>query len=146
MDQRISAITLGVDDVNRSRAFYEKLGWAATKASDENVAFFPMNGFALCLFPTKELAKDAGVDRPGSGFDNITISFNVSTEAQVKRVLQRPRRQAAPSCAMPARCFGAGSPPILPTLTGTTGKLPTIRSGRSMPKAASNCLSSLTLS
>lgn len=92
MDQRISAITLGVDDVNRSRAFYEKLGWAATKASNENVAFFPMNGFALCLFPTKELAKDAGVDRPGSGFDNITISFNVSTEAQVKRVLQKAKK------------------------------------------------------
>lgn len=92
MDQRISAITLGVADVNRARAFYENLGWKSTKASDENVAFFQMNGCALCLFPTKELAKDAGVDRPGSGFDNVTLSYNVGTQAQVKQVLQKAKK------------------------------------------------------
>ncbi len=92
MDQRMSAVTLGVGDVNRARAFYEKLGWTATKASDGNVAFFQMNGFALCLFPTKELAKDAGVDRPGSGFDNVTLSYNVGTQAQVKQVLQKAKK------------------------------------------------------
>jgi uncharacterized protein len=27
MDQRLNIITLGVDDVPRARAFYERLGW-----------------------------------------------------------------------------------------------------------------------
>jgi catechol 2,3-dioxygenase-like lactoylglutathione lyase family enzyme len=30
MDQRLNIITLGVDDVPRARAFYERLGWEHT--------------------------------------------------------------------------------------------------------------------
>jgi hypothetical protein len=108
MDQRISAITLGVADVNRARAFYERLGWKATSASDDNVAFFQMNGCALCLFPTKELAKDAGVERPGAGFDNVTLSFNVDSQAQVKATLAKAKKAGGTILRDPGAVFWGG--------------------------------------
>ena len=39
MEQRLRLITLGVADVERSRRFYEALGWRASGASQEGAAF-----------------------------------------------------------------------------------------------------------
>lgn len=108
MDQRISGITLGVADVPRARAFYERLGWKATKASDDNVAFFQMNGLALMLFSIKELAKDAGVERPGSGFDNVTVAYNVPTQGQVKQVLAKAKKAGGTILREAAAAFWGG--------------------------------------
>jgi len=41
MEQRISVITLGVSDLERSRNFYEKgLGWKAASGGDGSIYFF----------------------------------------------------------------------------------------------------------
>ena len=40
MDQRVSVVTLGVDDVARSRAFYTALGWEPALEPDGRVIFF----------------------------------------------------------------------------------------------------------
>ena len=50
MEPRISLITLGVRDLARARTFYEALGFVASPASSESVAFFPTGGAALGLF------------------------------------------------------------------------------------------------
>ena len=42
MDQRISLITLGVGDLDRSRAFYERLGWQRAMKAAPGVAFFQL--------------------------------------------------------------------------------------------------------
>ncbi len=49
MDQRISLITLGVRDLNRSRSFYEALGWRSACAPDSDVVFFQANGMVFGL-------------------------------------------------------------------------------------------------
>ncbi len=46
MEPRLSLVTLGVADVSRARAFYERLGFKASSASNENVIFFEAG--ALC--------------------------------------------------------------------------------------------------
>ncbi|MDP1641114.1 MAG: VOC family protein [Phenylobacterium sp.] len=47
MDQRVSLITLGVDDLNRARSFYEDgLGWRPVSATDD-VCFYQLPGLAL---------------------------------------------------------------------------------------------------
>ena len=61
MDARISLITLGVADVGRARAFYESLGWKASGASQDEVAFFQAGGMALGLFSRVALAEDAHI-------------------------------------------------------------------------------------
>jgi len=42
--QRVTLITLGVDDLERSKAFYGQLGWVPAQAQ-EGVAFYQMQGW-----------------------------------------------------------------------------------------------------
>jgi uncharacterized protein len=51
MEQRISIITLGVADLERSRGFYERLGWRRSMSGAEGIVFFQAGGMALALFP-----------------------------------------------------------------------------------------------
>ena len=39
MEQRISLVTLGVKDLERSRGFYERLGWRRSMPKAEGVLF-----------------------------------------------------------------------------------------------------------
>ena len=83
MEQRVSLITLGVADVARARAFYEALGWRASPASQEAVAFFQANGLALALFGRADLAVDAGLADPAPGFSGISLAQNLRSTHEV---------------------------------------------------------------
>jgi catechol 2,3-dioxygenase-like lactoylglutathione lyase family enzyme len=87
MDQRLTLVTLGVADVARSRAFYEALGWKASSASRDSVAFFQLVGMALALWGRQDLAADAAVPNSAPGFSGIALAFNARSEAEVDAVL-----------------------------------------------------------
>jgi len=87
MEPRISLITLGVRDVARARAFYEALGFVASSASSESVAFFQAGGAALGLFGWDSLAEDARVEPSGEGFRGVSFAHNVRDKADVAAVL-----------------------------------------------------------
>ncbi len=58
MEQRISLVTLGVAELPRAVAFYERvLGWKS-ESSPPGVVFFDLNGVMFALWPHDELAKD----------------------------------------------------------------------------------------
>ncbi|WP_163558010.1 VOC family protein [Halomonas sp. NO4] len=93
MDQRLSVITLGVGDLARARRFYEEgLGWQVGMAVTGEVVFFQLNGLILSLYRRADLAKDAGVPDPGSGFAGIALAHNVAIEADVDRVIGEAER------------------------------------------------------
>ena len=83
MEPRVSLITLGVGDLARSRAFYEKLGFKASSVGGGEVVFFQAGAVALCLFPRESLACDAEVSADGGGFRGIAIAHNVREKDQV---------------------------------------------------------------
>ena len=92
MKPRISLITLGVGDLPASRAFYERLGFAARQESTDDIAFMGMaNGLVLALFPREKLAEDAhadtNVNSTGSGFPGFTLAHNVASPEEVDAVL-----------------------------------------------------------
>lgn len=100
MRARIHVVTLGVEDLERSLAFYRdglglpSKGITGTQfAGDENkpagdvVMFTLEDGLILSLYPRSELAKDAGVHpgyTAGSGF---SIGHLVDSPADVDRLL-----------------------------------------------------------
>ena len=92
MEQRVSLITLGVEDLGRSRAFYERLGWKRSVRGAEGVAFFQAGGVVLSLFPREDLAKDAGVSAEGSGFRGVALAFNTRSRTEVEELLQEAER------------------------------------------------------
>lgn len=85
MEQRLSAVTLGVADLPRARRFYEALGWRS-HSGDETVAFFQANGFVLALWGRAELAADSAVVDSG-GWGGITLAHNVRSPSEVDEIL-----------------------------------------------------------
>lgn len=88
MEPRLSIVTLGVGDVARARAFYERLGFAASPAGNESVAFFFAGGVVLALYGRTALAEDAHVE-PGdpAPFAGVTVAHNCRSAAEVDAVL-----------------------------------------------------------
>jgi len=95
MEQRISLLTLGVADLERSRTFYENLGWRRSVAQASGVVFFQACGVALALYPRSELAKDANFPAEGHGFAGVTIAYNARSRSEVDRVLAEAQAAGA---------------------------------------------------
>ncbi len=87
MEARISLLTLGVSDLQRSVEFYVRLGFRRSSASTDEVAFFGLSGIVLGLYPRHLLAEDAGVPEGPGGFSGITIAHNVREREQVDQTL-----------------------------------------------------------
>ena len=81
---RISIVTLGVDDVARSKAFYEALGWDVAGAVGEDICWFRTSDSYLGLFGREDLARDAALrSEPRAEFGGITLAINVESEEAV---------------------------------------------------------------
>ena len=94
MEQRVSLITLGVADVQRARAFYERLGWTTKAASDDDVVFFQAGGLVVALWGRQELAADSGV-RDTRGWGGVTLAHNVASPAEVAATLAEAKAAGA---------------------------------------------------
>jgi len=130
MEQRISIVTLGVTDLQRSREFYERLGWRRSMAKSEGIVFFQAGGMALALFPRQELAKDANIAPEGRGFNGISIAYNTRNRAEVDSVLEMQWPLAQASSSRPRKPSGAAIQAIFPTRTAFCGRSPGIHSFR----------------
>ena len=87
MDQRMTLITLGVADLEASRAFYERLGWRRSVEKAEGVAFYQAN-IVLALYPRQSLAEDLGMRLNDAASAPVTLAQNVRTRTEVDRVLE----------------------------------------------------------
>jgi len=95
MEQRVSLITLGVADLQRSRDFYERLRWKRANAEADGIVFFQAGGMGLALYPRIELAKDANVSPDGRGFSGFTLAYNARTRDEVDSVLAQAEAAGA---------------------------------------------------
>ena len=88
MEPRISLITLGVTDLERSYRFYKDgLGLPTTRTPDSGIIFFQTSGVRLALFPYHELAEDVGPgwDVPRSKFTGITLPTTSGNATRSRR-------------------------------------------------------------
>jgi len=91
MEPRLSLITLGVADLERSCRFYrDGLGLPTTRSPDDGIVFFQTAGVVLAIYPYGALADDVGPgwDRPRSPFAGFTIAHNVRLRHEVDDVLE----------------------------------------------------------
>ena len=81
---RISIVTLGVDDLARSKAFYEALGWELASSVGDEICWFRTSDSYLGLFGREDLAKDAGMrSEPTAEFGGITLAICLESEEAV---------------------------------------------------------------
>lgn len=97
MEPRISVVTLGVTDLNRSFRFYrDGLGFPTKMTPDGGIVLFATTGTRMFLYPYKSLASDVGIEVKGQPdsekrYTGITFGHCVRKRALVDEVL----RQAA---------------------------------------------------
>jgi uncharacterized protein len=88
VQQQISVITLGVQEVARSRRFYvEGFGWKPVFENEE-VVFYQMNGLMLGTWLQRSLEADMqrpGLSRPGA----FALAHNVPKQEEVAKVIDK---------------------------------------------------------
>ncbi|GAB3814815.1 VOC family protein [Pontibacter rugosus] len=109
MEPRLTIITLGVRNLQRSRDFYQNVfGWHPTPNSSEGIVFFELNGIQLALFPQESLADDAGVSPDGSGFRRFSLAHNVASERAVDELVSALEQKGATVLKRPEKVFWGG--------------------------------------
>lgn len=110
MKSKISLITLGVVDLERSLHFYrDGLGFKPHNYKEkDDVVFFEMEGTWLSLFPKTKLAMDAKVSQNGSGFTGITLAHNVKSKKEVNKVFESAILVGAKPIKKPQDVFWGG--------------------------------------
>ena len=109
MEQRMTFITLGVEDLNQSIDFYEnKFGWKRSELSNESIIFYDLDGTHLALYDREELAKDVNVDPLGNGFRSFTMAYNTRSEKEVDDLIENLRKQGVQVIKEPQKVFWGG--------------------------------------
>ncbi|MEQ1785205.1 MAG: VOC family protein [Hyphomonadaceae bacterium] len=105
---RIAIVTLGVEDLARASAFYEAMGLKRSRASQERIHFYDMDGVVLALFPVEMLAEDSAVSAEGHGFRRQTLAWNVPDAATVDAAFGRVLAAGASSTKAPYKTAWGG--------------------------------------
>jgi uncharacterized protein len=102
MKPRITMITLGVDNLQASLAFYrDGLGLKSDGIIGEEfeygaVAFFDLQaGLKLALWPRDSLARDTQIKKTPRSPTELSIGHNVNTKAEVDAVMAQATRAGA---------------------------------------------------
>ncbi len=88
MQQQISVITLGINDLDRSRRFYQRgFGWVPV-FENADISFYQMNGLVLGTWLKDALLDD--MQRPeGDGPSAFSLAHNVADGHQVGELMDR---------------------------------------------------------
>lgn len=102
MKPRITVLTLGVDDLERSLRFYrDGLGFSTDGIIGNEfefgaVVFLPLQpGLRLALWPRKSIAHDTGLALAPASATSMTIGHNVAGKADVDAVMEMAGRAGA---------------------------------------------------
>ena len=104
---RVTLITLGVQDIARAQAFYEAIGWTPSEVQ-EKVVFFDMNGMKFGFYTLEGLAKDTRRDIADLKTGAMTLGQNFPTEAEVDAAFEKALAAGATEVARPEKVFWGG--------------------------------------
>ncbi len=109
MEQRLTIVGLGVNDLKVSSKFYEeKFGWKKMKSSNDGITFFQLNGILLSLYPKDKLAEDANVNPEGNGFKGFSLAFNTRTKEEVDDLIEALEAKGVKIIKRPEDVFWGG--------------------------------------
>jgi predicted lactoylglutathione lyase len=102
MEQRISLVTLGVNDLATSKRFYiEGLGWKPAFQNKE-IVFFQTGGMVFALFLRDKLADDLRADPATFGRAGMALAYNVRARNEVDPLMKQAEAAGA-TILKPAR-------------------------------------------
>jgi catechol 2,3-dioxygenase-like lactoylglutathione lyase family enzyme len=98
MNSHISAILLGVKDMERSKRFYtDGLGWKVQQDYKISVFFVPHGGSLVGFYGRDGLAESVGLSPhgDGGGFSGIVFNYVVRSEARVNEIIAEAEKAGA---------------------------------------------------
>src|SRR5690606_17618779 len=102
MKPRISVITIGVDDLERSLKFYrDGLGLSTEGIVGQEfehgaVAFFDLqSGLKLAIWKREDIAHDTSIKQTPKSPTDFTIGHNVESKEEVDQVMEQAREAGA---------------------------------------------------
>lgn len=102
MKPRISVITLGVDDLQRSLNFYRDglglptQGILGAEFEYCAVALFDLNaGLKLAIWPRASIVKDTGIPLGAASATEMTLGHNVATKEELDGVIAQAKAAGA---------------------------------------------------
>jgi len=102
MKARITVLTIGVSDLERSLRFYRDglglptQGIVGTEFEYGAVAFFDLQpGLQLAIWPRKSIAHDSGLAEGPASATEFTIGHNVASQAEVDTVMAEATQAGA---------------------------------------------------
>jgi catechol 2,3-dioxygenase-like lactoylglutathione lyase family enzyme len=115
MQPRITVLTIGVDDLERSVAFYRDglglptEGIVGTEFEHGAVAFFDLQpGLRLAVWPRASIAHDTGLTRSAPSPTEFTIGHNVADPPAVDEVMSQAEAAGAAIVKPAAQTFWGG--------------------------------------
>ena len=109
MEQRLSLITLGAEDVQSLSQFYSDVfGWKPLPTSNNEITFFQLNGFQLAIFGRQALAEDAEVSASGSGFKGFSLAYNLPSQEDVDKLFKELKYKNVSICKDPKKVSWGG--------------------------------------
>lgn len=115
MKPRITVITLGVDDLARSFAFYrDGLGFPTDGIIGKEfehgaVAFFDLQpGLKLAIWPRDDIAYDTGIPKAPRSATELTIGHNVGSKDEVDEVMAQAKKAGAKIVKPAGKTFWGG--------------------------------------
>ena len=96
MNAYVSAILLGVKDMEASKRFYtEGMGWKIEHDYKISVFFVQHGGTLVGFYGRDGLAANVGVSPDGSGFPGMVMNYVVRSEARVDEIIDQARKAGA---------------------------------------------------
>lgn len=93
---KITLLTFGVSDVERSTKFYESLGWKKSDKSVEGTTFIQLGSIVLSLYTYEKLAEDALVEAgERQTFPGFTVAINCGSRDEVNTVMAQAKSVGA---------------------------------------------------
>ena len=115
MKPRVTLITLGVDDLEKSMRFYrdglglETDGIVGQEFEYGSVAFFDLEkGLKLALWPRKSLAHDSGLEVTPASATDFALAHNVTSRSEVDTVMKQAEKAGAVIVKPPQDTFYGG--------------------------------------
>src|SRR4029453_19188813 len=109
MKAHVSAILLGVEDMDRSKRFYtDGLGWEVEQDYGVSGFFEPDGGSLVGFYGRDGLAAQVGTSPEGSGFSGMVFNYVVRSEARVDEILADAEKAGGSNLHPPATLSGGG--------------------------------------
>lgn len=96
MNSHVSAILLGVRDMERSKRFYTQgLGWKIQHDYKISVFFVPHGGSLVGFYGREGLAEMVGASQDSGGFSGVVFNYVVRSEARVDEIIEVAKKAGA---------------------------------------------------